>query len=195
MLSLRTNFHSLPRPSTIASSLCGAIALALVLAVLPAEAGTCDWSEDCADDEVCITKLEVPGALPHLTAWADVTKKFPHKTCVSRDDLQQHSCRISQGCDWFGRCTAVDGECRAVHEEDCRASQECAVHASCTVRDGECAVGSDADCAKTTRCSNLGLCSAGEEKCIAARDTDCHQSEVCKQGGNCKAEGGNCIPG
>ena len=189
----RNTFHSsFLRPR--AAWLFAVVATTLLL-FAPADAHACESSEDCAENEVCITKLELPGELPHPTTWQDVTKKFPRETCVARDDLQQYSCRISLGCAWFGRCTAVDGECQAVHEEDCRASQECTVHASCAVRDGECVVGSDADCAATTRCTERGLCTAGEEKCVAGKDADCFQSAVCENLGNCKAQDGACVPG
>ena len=79
-------------------------------------------------------------------------------------------------CATEGRCTARDGACDAVHDEDCQKSAVCRERGSCTVKYGRCAVTSEADCRRSLGCTTAGLCKFRETRgvptCVSDKESE-----------------------
>jgi hypothetical protein len=70
-------------------------------------------------------------------------------------------------CATEGRCTAREGACDAVHDEDCQKSVVCRERGACTVKYGRCALTNEADCRRSAACTTAGLCKYRETRGVA----------------------------
>lgn len=79
---------------------------------------------------------------------------------------QPEGCRVP--CSTGGRCSAVDGECRAKTETDCAFTEACVLWGHCSAVDGSCVSARDEDCAASRACRVLGRCHALGGACRSA---------------------------
>ncbi|MFO0551535.1 MAG: protein kinase [Polyangiaceae bacterium] len=113
------------------------------------------------------------------------------------DDRQIDSsaCGLSHGCAFYGRCSAVEGECRVATDGDCTLSAGCVQSGRCTAAGGVCRASYTSCGPDSEACKSFGLCELVEGRCRAAKDGDCAQSAACTQFGLCKVEDGECVAG
>jgi formylglycine-generating enzyme required for sulfatase activity len=74
-------------------------------------------------------------------------------------------CRKSEACTVDGRCSLVDGQCRADTDADCEASEGCTAAGRCAAFGGGCVVRDARDCGKLKRCQGDGACMAYPHGC------------------------------
>ena len=106
---------------------------------------------------------------------------------------QESSC--DEDCWAEGRCTLVEGACRAVEEGHCLASFACRNGGRCSLRNGVCKKLDDADCAASPECLEHGRCAAFAGECWAKGQTreDCAAPRGSAVSNHCK-EKGRCTP-
>ena len=63
-----------------------------------------------------------------------------------------NDCREASICREFGRCSAVNGYCIPISDEQCRQSAECGIVGRCKAVNNECMPTSDMDCIRSWGC-------------------------------------------
>ena len=124
---------------------------------------------------------------------ADLTFSFLNGEC-------KPNCANSKHCEYFGQCSAVNGECIATKDEDCRKTISCKTYGWCSAVDGVCKVAKDKDCVDIQKISNCeskgvnhcsavdGLCVVTDKYCEAMNSSEC----LCENPTDCKAVNGTC---
>lgn len=114
------------------------------------------------------------------------------KRCIA---AKAESCKASQGCEYYGRCSLKKGVCVAARDADCEVSLFCrsSPHA-CMAFEGKCMVTPNPDCANRPLCVKEGKCVADEHGvCVAASAERCAQSRACGETGACTLRGNACV--
>lgn len=101
-------------------------------------------------------------------------------------------CAKAEVCDGKTDCRPLAGSCAT----SCRETQACGFYGRCSDGPKEtCVVGSDADCASSWHCQRLGFCSLHDGSCALRSDADCARTRGCKARGWCALDGGSCSIG
>lgn len=116
------------------------------------------------------------------------TKALPQSSSRRSSSVRFETCDgKSIECRYYGLCTKVGGECRAMTNEECRRSRDCDLLGHCTARGGQCIAETDKDCTK-------GAC---EDRCFQLKESidicrmQCGRS-ACRDEGYCVHEGSEC---
>lgn len=101
-------------------------------------------------------------------------------------------CAKAKVCDGKTDCRPLAGSCAT----SCRETQACGFYGRCSDGPKEtCVVGSDADCTSSWHCQRLGFCSLHDGSCALRSDADCARTRGCKARGWCALDGGSCSIG
>jgi len=86
-------------------------------------------------------------------------------------------------CQFWGRCTAMGGICRAT-DADCHASSWCKVIGYCHAVQGDCVPISESECAQSLPCAKDGYCGFSGQYCVAT-SAGCDGAGNAFYGGQC----------
>jgi hypothetical protein len=94
-----------------------------------------------------------------------------------------------------GQCTAKDGWCQAVRDEECKPTTECKERGQCTAKNGSCQATRAADCKRAKTCEQSGMCVLRNDRCTVGSDSDCAKTTDCKKFSHCTFADGGCMSG